>query len=291
MLWWWDNYVHPYDLYYHFKALSKYLEGIEPDRSAFRNLKVRLVSPDEISLGDLCDITVYPSLGWARPEANMFEVDLYGHITNLSQLSGFVHGGYHPDLRNNPTFIVELPYNGEVVVHVNSVANSGAVLQVYVDGSLVNSTPLSDKDGKNDDSVNEYNMDVRVPIPLGRHEVKLDNSGNDWFTYDYVKFTNAVLKVSKARVMGLGNETFAIAWIQNKDHTWWNVVNKVPVEPLRLISMEFEGFQSGEYVVEWWNPYSGGITSRESVLVTDGRILLSVSNLEKDTAVKFYVKR
>jgi len=291
MLWWWDNYVHPYDLYYHFKALSKYLEGVEPDQSGFRSLEVRLVPPDEISLGDLCDITVYPSLGWARPEANMFEVDLYGHITNFSQISGFVHGRYHPELRNNPTFIVELPYSGEVVIHVNSVADSGAVLQVYVDGSLVNSTPLPDKDGENDASVNEYNMDVRVPIHSGRHEVKLDNSGNDWFTYDYIEFTNSVLKVSKARVIGLGNVTFAMAWVQNKDHTWWNVVNKVPVEPLKLISMEFEGFLSGEYVVEWWNPYSGEITSRETVLVTDGRMLLSVSNLEKDTAVKFYVKR
>ncbi len=291
MLWWWDNYIHPFDLYYHFKALSKYLEGIQPDRSGFESLKVKLVPPEEISVRDLCDITVYPSLGWARPEANLFEVDLFGHITNLSQLSGFVHGGYHPELRNNPTFIVEFPYSGEAVIHVNSVANSGAVLRVYIDGLQVNSTSLPDKDGKNADSVNEYNMDVRVLVPLGKHEIKIDNSGNDWFTYDYIKFTNAVLKVSKARVIGLGNETFAMAWIQNKDHTWWNVVNKVPVEPLRQISMELEGFQSGEYVVEWWNTYSGEIANQETVRVTDGKIPLSVGNLENDIAVKLYIRK
>ena len=28
MLWWWDNYVDPYGLYYHFKALSSFLQGI-----------------------------------------------------------------------------------------------------------------------------------------------------------------------------------------------------------------------------------------------------------------------
>jgi len=288
MLWWWDNYIHPYDLYYHFKALSRYLEGIQPDKSRFSNLKVRLIPPDKIGMEDLWNVTVYPSVGWARPEANVFEVDLYGQVSNISQLGGFVQGRYHPELRNNPTFVVSFPYGGEAVIHVYSVASSGAVLEVYLDGLLAESVSLPDLDGKDDAAANEYDKEITVPVPPGRHEIRLDNPGNDWFTFDYVKFTNAVLKVSRARVIGLGNETFAMVWVQNKDHTWWNVVNRVPIEPLGLVNVELDGFRDGEYIVEWWNTYSGEIAEQRRIGVTEGRIPLAIENLDKDLALKIY---
>ena len=290
MLWWWDNYIHPNNLYYHFKVLSSYLEGIKPDVARLRSLEVQYVQPNQIEIEDLCNLTVYPSLGWARPDANVFEVDLFGNMGNASQLSGYIQGSYHPDLRNNPTFIVNFTYGGEAVVHVNSVANSGAVLRIFVDGSLVKTVSLPDKDGQNEGFVNEYNLDVTVPVPVGRHEIRLDNDGNDWFTIDYVTFTQAVLKSSKARVIGLTNGTFAMVWIQNKDHTWWNVVNQVPIETLQSVEVNLLGFQDGKYIAEWWDTYTGNIVKRESVQAIGGKISLLIENLDKDVAVKLQIE-
>jgi hypothetical protein len=290
MLWWWDNYIHPNNLYYHFKALSSYLEGIRPDEAGFRQLEARLVSPGEVAVEDLCDVTVYPSLGWARPEANLFEVDMYGNIGNLSRLSAYVQGRYHPELRNNPVFIVNLTYSGEAVFHVNSVASAGAVLNVYIDGSLNKTVSLPDRDGENDGSANEYNLDVAVQVPAGRHEIRLDNAGNDWFTIDYVRFTRAALKLGKARIIGLTNDTFAIVWIQNKDHTWWNVVNKVPIDAVESVNFELLGFRDGEYAVEWWNTYTGEIIRRDTVQAANGKILLTIERLEKDIAIKLQLQ-
>ena len=290
MLWWWDNYIHPNNLYYHFKVLSSYLEGIKPDVARLRSLEVQYVQPNQIEIEDLCNLTVYPSLGWARPDANVFEVDLFGNMGNASQLSGYIQGSYHPDLRNNPTFIVNFTYGGEAVVHVNSVANSGAVLRIFVDGSLVKTVSLPDKDGQNEGFVNEYNLDVTVPVPVGRHEIRLDNDGNDWFTIDYVTFTQAVLKSSKARVIGLTNGTFAMVWIQNKDHTWWNVVNQVPIETLQSVEVNLLGFQDGKYIAEWWDTYTGNIVKRESVQAIGGKISLLIESLDKDVAVKLQIE-
>lgn len=286
MLWWWDNYIHPYDLYYHFKALDRYVHGIIPDRARLSPLKASPIPPEKIAAEDLCNLTVYPSVGWARPEANIFEIDLYGGVTNLSQLGGFVHGTYHPELKNNPTFIVDFMYGGEAIIHVNSVANSGGILELYLDGSLVKTVSLPDLDGQNDAAVNEYDLDVAIPVPPGKHEIGLDNSGNDWFTFDSAMFTNAVLKISKARVIGLSNETFAMVWIQNKDHTWWNVVNGIPVETLARIDLELLGFTNGEYVVEWWNTYTGEIIKQETVQPVNGKIPLSIEQLYSDIAAK-----
>jgi len=289
MLWWWDNYIHPYDLYYHFKALDRYLEGIIPDKARLSPLKVSLIPPEGIAADDLCNLTVYPSVGWARPEANIFEVDLYGGVANLSQLGGFVQGRYHPELKNNPTFIVDFMYGGEAIIHVNSVANSGAVLELYVDGLLVKTVPLPDLDGQNDAAVNEYDLDVAIPVPPGNHEIRLENRGNDWFTFDCAEFTNAVLKISKARSIGLSNDTFAMVWIQNKDHTWWNVVSKIPVETIARLDLELLGFADGEYVVEWWNTYDGKIIRQETVQSVNGKIPLSVEDLNRDIAAKVYI--
>jgi len=291
MLWWWDNYIHPYDLYYHFKVLSRFLDGIRPDESKFRPIRFSLVAPEKISREDLCDVTVYPSLCWASPNANRFEITLYGDVTNASQIPSFIQGNYHPELRNNPIFIVNYTYGGEAVIHVNSVANSGAVLEVYLDGYKVRSVPLPDKDGKNDAYANEYDIDVNVHVPPGRHEIKLENSGNDWFTIDYVKFTNAALKIGKARIMGLANETFGIMWIQNKDHTWWNEVHKVRIDPLESLSLNLHGFRNGEYVIEWWDTYTGETIKRETITATEGEIPLLIKDLSRDLAIKIYMKK
>ncbi len=148
---------------------------------------------------------------------------------------------------------------------------------------------MRDLDGQNDAAVNEYDLDVAIPVPQGKHEIGLDNSGNDWFTFDSARFTNAVLKISKARSIGLSNETFAMVWIQNKDHTWWNVVNGIPVETLARIDLELLGFINGEYVVEWWNTYTGEMIKQETVHAVDGKIPLPVEQLYSDMAAKVYI--
>jgi hypothetical protein len=89
------------------------------------------------------------------------------------------------------------------------------------------------------------------------------------------------------RAMGLRSGDLVYAWIQNKDHTWWNVVNG---ESIALVSGEVEigGFQPGaRYGVDWWDTYGGQVTSSETLVAQeDGSILLGVNELERDIALK-----
>lgn len=291
MLWWWDGYIHPYNLYYHFGALSSYLDGIDPEKAGFEELKSRLISTDEISKENLTDITVYPSLGWARPEANRFRVNLDGTVSNITQLSSFVQGRAHPDLKNNPTFVVTFTHGGQAMFHVNSVATSGAVLRIYLNDSEIESVSLPDRDDENDESANEYNMEVNVSVPAGTYEIRLDNSGGDWFSLDHVKFTDAMLKSAKTRVVGLNNGTLALVWVQNRDHTWWNVVNEMPIEPVKNATVELSGFQDDDYTVEWWDTYDGEIVKSETVTASEGRLLVTLKGLGRDVALKIYSSR
>jgi len=291
MLWWWDSYIHPYDLYYHFKALSEYLKGIDPVKVRFSDLQAKLALSGAVSGVDLTNLTVYPMLDWAKPEADLFKIDPDGTVSNISQFCYYIQGRAHPELRNNPTFVVNFPFGGDVLVHVNSVASSGAVLEIYDNGSKVNAVSLPDRDHKNDAFVNEYNSTVSAFLSPGTHEIRLDNSGGDWLSIDYVKFTDMVLKKAKVRVIGLNNGTLVLVWVQNRDHTWWNVVNKLPIEPIRETTVELSGFVDGEYVVEWWDTYNGTIIRRESVAISGGKLQITVENLEKDMALKIYAQR
>jgi hypothetical protein len=164
-------------------------------------------------------------------------------------------------------------------------------LRIYLNGSPIESVSLPDRDDENDENANEYNIDVNVSAPAGTHEIRLDNSGGDWFSLDYVRFTDAMLKSAKTRVVGLNNGTLALVWVQNRDHTWWNVVNKSPIEPVKNATVELYGFQDGEYTVEWWDTYNGGILKREIIIISEGRLPVKIKDLERDVALKIYSSR
>lgn len=111
-----------------------------------------------------------------------------------------------------------------------------------------------------------------------------------WLTFDYVKFTSAVAKHSKVRATGLKNEAVELLWTQNKDHTRWNVFNNVPIEPVEKAEIELYDFENGGYMVEYWDTYAGTIVKTEEVVVVNGKIRLTIENLEKDIALKIYCK-
>jgi len=80
-------------------------------------------------------------------------------------------------------------------------------------------------------------------------------------------------------------------WLQNKNHTWKNVVDNVPI-PAVSATVTVTGFAPNkEYTVEWWDTYQP--TPAQQLLATqtitsqiDGSIVVSVADLQADTALK-----
>jgi hypothetical protein len=80
-------------------------------------------------------------------------------------------------------------------------------------------------------------------------------------------------------------------WIQNKGHTWKNVVDGIPI-PAVSGTVEVSGFQPGERcTVEWWDTYQPDkalqiMRTDTSVARVDGSIAISVDNLTTDVAIR-----
>lgn len=100
-----------------------------------------------------------------------------------------VHGDLHREkFGGGPTFRLSLARPGALVIRVNSVARSGAVLVMSVDGREAVRRDLPDKDEENNPLAHEYDEDLALELPAGEHEVGISNPGADWFSVDRYVF-------------------------------------------------------------------------------------------------------
>jgi hypothetical protein len=74
-------------------------------------------------------------------------------------------------------------------------------------------------------------------------------------------------------------------WIQNRQHTWRNVVDGLVI-PAIDGSITIPGLPNGEYCVEWWDTYSGTVFQTETVVADNGLVLVLPVSLTADVAVK-----
>jgi hypothetical protein len=75
-------------------------------------------------------------------------------------------------------------------------------------------------------------------------------------------------------------------WIQNRHHTWRNVVDGVIISELSG-QVTIPDMAPGSYQVEWWNTYTGAIIKTEVVEASSGGLVLNLpAPLSDDVAVK-----
>jgi uncharacterized repeat protein (TIGR01451 family) len=74
-------------------------------------------------------------------------------------------------------------------------------------------------------------------------------------------------------------------WIQNRQHTWKNVVGGVPLEAITG-TVTISGLQAGPYAVEWWDTTNGAIFKSETI-EGDTELMLTLPHaLDDDVAVE-----
>ena len=94
----------------------------------------------------------------------------------------------------------------------------------------------------------------------------------------------------RLRVVGLHGKTLTFLWLQNKDHTWWNVVNKLPCLPIENARFKVTMWQPGNYRIEFWDTYEGKMTQSRTMEASKwgGVLTIPIDRLERDMALKIY---
>jgi hypothetical protein len=112
------------------------------------------------------------------------------------------------------------------------------------------------------------NFMAEVPINDGRH-------------------VDAAATVSDPNLRAWGQKTTSSAylWIQNKNHTWKNVVDGVQV-PAVSGTVSISGLTPNKYKVEWWDTYAGTLVASDFVSSQGSVVLALPFPLQSDIAVK-----
>ena len=96
----------------------------------------------------------------------------------------------------------------------------------------------------------------------------------------------ATASAPQLRVMGLRGKGLTLLWLHNRTHTWWNVVEKQPIPAIENAAVTLTGLADGDYRVEWWDTWKGGIARKEQRRAERGALTLDVGTLPRDVAVK-----
>ncbi len=294
MLWWWDNHIHKNNLYYHFAAVSRFVEGIDFPKLGLRRLEgaeLSYATPQPARYVDLI-FPQGPQL-WQPALANRpteVFVDERGNWRTAGEIAGVLHGLVnHPDLHNPLTFHLRTNRPTRLVVSVEGVSGyGGAHLVCHLDDKLALDRDMPDTDGdKSHATLHQYDGQYAIDIPPGEHTVRVENVGRDWILVGY-SLAGGLLQVGPPlRVFGLQNDEFAIVWLQNAQHTWYRmcVVGEqlTPVPPTRLT---LHGLRDGAFRVELWDTYAGRVSQTQESTARGGALSIALPEIEKDVALK-----
>ena len=140
-----------------------------------------------------------PTYRWEKPSRSAFTVHPGGEIEHELDLFTPLQGRLHQELRNPPTFLVNAPQGGQLLVHVRAVAIPGARVELREGARSLQAFDLPDRDGKNDASAREWDRTLAFDLPAGQHQLTLDNTGGDWVALDWLCFSGAFAEPAAAK--------------------------------------------------------------------------------------------
>jgi hypothetical protein len=268
MTWWWDNYIDPRNLYYHFKGPAALVSQVDLEARNFRPNGSAFVTgaPGDLNLG--------ASLGWGELGDTSIQVAGNGTTTPASpKLSQYLYGSvWNTQYRRPPNFSVNMPQAGAFKVLTSGQAGNNPKLVIWVDGAQVlNVVPAT-------------NQTYSVNIPAGQHTVKVDNLGTDWLGIASYTFSGIGAKV-KPYVLVSEDKKHLAAWLLNTDYNHINVKNNGVPSAVNGATLTVDNLISGAYQARWINPLTGDLVASEEVTVAGNSLQLDLPELVWDLAL------
>ncbi len=300
MIWYWDGYVHPGNLYATFTPLRTFADKTPWTHGRWRRLRIdapRVPAGDET----FRDLIIAPSCGWKRCPTEEFTLKA-DSVPDPTTFPSFIYAPVKSDIRTRPVFHLHCERPCQFIVHVDSVSHS-ACLQFLLDGQLARTIALSacpptDSNVKPEfektDFRNEYglyqaifNKDYAIDIPVGEHAVQLEVTDGDWLSVGNYRVTNYTSsRYVNLQCYGMTNGNTAVLWLHNADHNWKNVRDGNPIPTIANAETTIHGLNPGRYTIEWWDTWQGRIDQRVPSAATQTGLGIAMPPIEKDIAAR-----
>jgi hypothetical protein len=294
MSWFWED-IHASELYPAYTALRHILAPSGWGDGEWQPLEFETTGNPPVNVGDA--LTEGQAFHVTLPLEGNWGSNVSGELAianadagseSASALNAFVHGTGHPELRIPFKLDAWFTNDARLVMHLNSVSD-GAVLAVYVDRRQIFQRSFPNLDGEwlvN----NEYNEDIGVDLPAGRHLVEIRNTGGDWFYLDWIRLESvwpaqyANNWRPSAVAAGLRGERDSLLYVVNSRASYpANATNEV-IEPFDGDTVRIKFLPAGRYRALWHNPQTA-MRAGETAGTSDGALLvLPLPELREDLA-------
>lgn len=266
MSWWWEN-IHSENAYPVYTSLKGILGKTGWATGQWTNITFVTAGLPPSEVAELAgsepfSVVLQPGTGWGgKPTGRLAIAEPLSAAYGPTFLNAFVHGSAHTDLRVPFRLNAWFTNDARVVMHVNSVSQ-GAVLTVRVDGVERFRTNLANLDGKYDVN-NEYNLDIPVALPSGKHVVDIVNAGSDWFYLDSVGLEQVLPATypgdwrPSPEAIGLRRTAEALLYVVAPGASYPNGATNAVLPLQEGQSVRLGNWPEGEFAVEWFEPGTG----------------------------------
>jgi len=279
--WWWRDRIEPHNLFFHYRAIRDFVRDVPWNDRRLQTVRiadVRLTGKEPRKKFSPVLIAPFGADWDSKSSQNRFRIEADGSVPDLAQLRAELFGKApgKGTWRNPLTFDVNFPEPGRFIVRVHKVSHG--ILEIALDGKPV----ITEK--------NE-GTDVSIDVPAGRHEVTLDNTGNDLVRFGYIVLTNYrdATHYPDLGILGQQTDDFAALWIHNRLHQWPFKVAGFDAEPVGPATASIAGLKDGRYRIEWWDTYKGRISKLDQGEVQKGTLKLCIPAIERDVACKIRI--
>ena len=268
MTWWWDIYIDPQDLYYHFGAIAKIVPEIP--------FVEKKMAPGVATVtGAEGDLVLTPSQDWGVIGIDSVFINQDGTIAPAdpgANLSTFLYGSqWNTQFRSPPVFRVYYPAEGTFTVRTGGGSGTAPRLNIRLNGNQV----LSQNAQPND----EYT----ISVPPGLHNIRVDNTGTDWINISGYEFSGLGSALD-AYVLVSEDQRVVAGYVLHNEYNHEEVVANGPPAPIQNAYVQIPHSRDSMYFVKWYDCISGNIVAVEPTYLTEGFLSLQVPDLIWDLA-------
>ncbi len=298
MSWWYEN-IHNENDYPIYSALGTVLNRTGWGNGLWTNINFQTSGSPPPTVGDPVpggqpfNVVLTPGGVWgATPPGRLAVASPQSAVYAGAILSSFVQGSWQPNPR--VLFILNgwFTNNARMVIHLNSVSVSAA-MAVRVDGAQLYSTNLPNLDGLNEVN-NEYNSDIPLNLPAGKHLIEITNISLGWIYLDWVRLEQVLPSTYSGNwqpspdTIGLRGPResllYAVApWVSFSGSST-NAV--LPIQ--HGLSVTLSNWPPGKFLADWYDPLTGTNAGFTRAIATNGSLTLPLPDFSEDLAGVVY---
>ncbi len=299
MLWYWDGYVHPNNLYHVFTPIHRYVGSVDWTGAGLQPAEAIELRTAPDAMETFKDVTIPGTVEWGLTPSNEYTVLHDGTVLGrpaVAMAIGSPERSIPRELHTEITWHLDLQRPTPVRLKLGQVCTR-AHMVIQVDGKTIIERELTaGEPGKGPWKssrrleqygvwVSDYDEDLVLDLAAGRHAIRVQNTGGDWFQIRSITIPGyQSSRYPDVNALGLVGKHLLLLWLHNRESTWKTDYDGKRPSTLRGLTAVLPVSKNGTWQVEWWDTWKGKVFQHGTAVSRSGMLELPVPPLERDMA-------